>query len=156
MERATFAAGCFWGVEEAFRTLPGVVETAVGYMGGTTEQPTYQQVCSGATGHAEVVEVIFDPAQISYGQLLERFWGKHNPTSLNRQGWDIGTQYRSAIFYHSAEQRRQAEEAKRALEASGVYTEPVVTEIVPAGTFWRAEEYHQQYIRKQSPGFTCR
>ncbi len=155
MERATFAAGCFWGVEEAFRTLPGVVETAVGYMGGTTEQPTYQQVCSGATGHAEVVEVIFDPAQISYGQLLERFWSKHNPTSLNRQGWDIGTQYRSAIFYHNAEQHRQAEEAKKALEASGVYAEPVVTEIAPAGTFWRAEEYHQQYIRKQSPGFTC-
>ena len=155
MARATFAAGCFWGVEEAFRTLDGVQRTEVGYMGGTTENPTYQQVCSGATGHAEVVDIQFDPEVIDYRQLLEKFWNKHNPTTLNRQGWDLGTQYRSAIFYHTDEQRRQAEESKAALDAAGSYADPIVTEIVPAGAFWRAEEYHQQYILKQQPGFRC-
>lgn len=149
-ERATFAAGCFWGVEEAFRSLDGVLETAVGYMGGDVDNPTYQLVCSGETGHAEVVDLVFDPAAISYRQLLERFWRKHNPTTLNRQGWDIGTQYRSAIFYHSEQQRQEAEASRAAFDASDRYTDPVVTEIVPAGPFWRAEEYHQQYLLKQN------
>ena len=155
MEKATFAAGCFWGVEEAFRTLDGVIETTVGYMGGTTANPSYQMVCSGETGHAEVVEVQFDPAVISYQQLLERFWDKHNPTTLNRQGVDFGSQYRSAIFYYSEEQRQQAEAAKGAMDQSGRFDDPIVTEINPAGSFWRAEDYHQKYILKQKPGFTC-
>ena len=155
MDKATFAAGCFWGVEEAFRQLNGVKETAVGYMGGHTESPSYPQVCTGETGHAEVVEVQFDPAVISYPRLLERFWSKHNPTTLNRQGVDIGTQYRSAIFFHSDEQSQLAEESKAALAASGKFSGPIVTEIAPAGPFWRAEEYHQQYIQKQQPGFSC-
>ena len=153
MERATFAGGCFWGVEEAFRTLDGVIETAVGYMGGTTENPTYPVVCSGVTGHAEVVDIKFDPDVISYLQLIEFFWEQHNPTSLNFQGVDVGTQYRSAIFYHSDDQRQQAEEAKNALNGSGKYPIPIVTEITPAGSFWRAEEYHQQYFKKQKPDF---
>ena len=155
MEKATFAAGCFWGVEEAFRTLDGVIETTVGYMGGTTANPSYQMVCSGETGHAEVVEVQFDPTVISYQQLLERFWAKHNPTTLNRQGVDFGSQYRSAIFYYSEEQRQQAEEAKGEMDQSGRFDDPIVTEINPAGSFWRAEDYHQKYILKQKPGFTC-
>ena len=154
MQRATFAAGCFWGVEEAFRTLDGVAETAVGFMGGTTESPSYREVCTGETGHAEVVDLRFDPAVISYAQLLEVFWNKHNPTSLNFQGWDVGSQYRSAIFYHNDEQRRRAEESKAALAASGKYSAPIVTEITPAGPFWRAEDYHQQYVLKNRPG--CR
>jgi peptide-methionine (S)-S-oxide reductase len=154
MERATFAAGCFWGVEETFRTLDGVLETAVGYMGGTLDHPTYKLVCSGETGHAEVVDLTFDPAVISYAQLLDKFWAKHNPTSLNFQGLDVGTQYRSAIFFHSEEQHQQAELSKAALAASGQYSEPIVTEITPAGTFWRAEDYHQQYVRKNKPA--CR
>jgi peptide-methionine (S)-S-oxide reductase len=153
MERATFAGGCFWGVEEAFRTLDGVIETAVGYMGGTTENPTYKVVCSGVTGHAEVVDIKFDPDVISYLQLVEFFWEQHNPTSLNFQGVDVGTQYRSAIFYHSDDQRQQAEESKRTLNVSGKYAIPVVTEITPAGPFWRAEEYHQQYFKKQKSDF---
>ena len=155
MEKATFAAGCFWGVEEAFRTLEGVLETTVGYMGGTTENPSYEQVCTDTTGHAEVVQLQYDPARISYRQLLERFWSKHNPTTPNRQGFDVGTQYRSAIFYHSEEQRRLAEESRAAEEASGRFADPLVTEIVPAMPFWPAEDYHQQYIQKQKPGFTC-
>lgn len=155
MEKATFAAGCFWGVEEAFRTLDGVIETTVGYMGGTTANPSYQMVCSGETGHAEVVEVQFDPAVISYQQLLERFWDKHNPTTLNRQGVDFGSQYRSAIFYYNEEQRLQAEAAKCEMDQSGRFEDPIVTEINPAGSFWRAEDYHQKYILKQKPGFTC-
>ncbi len=155
MKLATFAAGCFWGVEETFRTLDGVVETRVGYMGGTTEQPTYKQVCTDTTGHAEVVEVRYDPAVISYRQLLERFWDKHDPTTLNRQGVDFGTQYRSAVFYHDDEQRRLAEEAKTALDGSGRYDGPIVTEITAAATFWPAEDYHQKYFLKQKPGFTC-
>jgi len=154
-ERATFAAGCFWGVEEAFRTLPGVLETAVGFMGGHTENPTYHQVCTGETGHAEVVDLRFDPAQISYAQLLDRFWGKHNPTCRNYQGFDVGTQYRSAVFYHSEEQRRITEESKATLAASGKYVEPIVTEITPAGPFWLAEDYHQKYLLKNRPGYSC-
>ncbi|MFO7813676.1 MAG: peptide-methionine (S)-S-oxide reductase MsrA [Pelovirga sp.] len=150
MNRATFAAGCFWGVEEKFRVLDGVVQTAVGYMGGDVEHPTYELVCSGETGHAEVVDLEYDPARISYQQLLERFFALHNPTSLNRQGWDIGSQYRSAIFYYNEEQRRLATEMVAAIDASGHYDDPVVTEIVPAPTFWRAEEYHQRYIQKKS------
>jgi len=155
MEKATFAAGCFWGVEEAFRTLDGVLETAVGYMGGHTENPTYHQVCSGETGHAEVVHLKFDPEQISYAQLLDKFWGKHNPTCLNFQGWDVGSQYRSVIFYYSEEQRQIAEESKAQLAASGKYRDPIVTEITSAMPFWRAEEYHQQYVLKNKPGYSC-
>ncbi len=155
MQQATFAAGCFWGVEEAFRKLDGVLKTAVGYMGGVTERPSYQQVCSGETGHAEVVALEYDPTLISYSQLLGRFWSKHNPTCLNFQGWDVGSQYRSAIFYHSAEQRRLAEESKAALAASDRYDSPIVTEITAAGPFWLAEEYHQQYILKQQSGNAC-
>ncbi len=149
MARATFAAGCFWGVEEAFRVLDGVLETAVGYTGGRVAQPTYELVCSGETGHAEAVQIEYDPEWISYDRLLEVFWGKHNPTTLNRQGWDIGDQYRSAIFYHDEEQREAAERSRQLIEASGVYRDPIVTEIVPAETFWRAEDYHQKYILKQ-------
>ena len=150
MNKATFAAGCFWGVEEKFRVLDGVINTAVGYMGGSIEHPTYQLVCSGDSGHAEVVDLEYDPARISYQQLLERFFTLHNPTSLNRQGWDIGSQYRSAIFYYDAEQRQRATEMKATVDASGRYDDPVVTEIVPATSFWRAEEYHQRYIQKKS------
>ncbi len=150
MNRASFAAGCFWGVEEKFRVLEGVIDTAVGYMGGSIEHPTYDLVCSGDSGHAEVVDLEYDPTRISYQQLLERFFTLHNPTSLNRQGWDIGSQYRSAIFYYNAEQRQRAAEMKATVDASGCYDDPVVTEIVPATTFWRAEEYHQRYIQKKS------
>lgn len=154
MERATFAAGCFWGVEELFRTLDGVLETAVGYMGGHTENPTYKEVCTGETGHAEVVDLKFDPAIVSYERLLEKFWAKHNPTSLNRQGPDFGTQYRSAIFFHNDEQRQVAEQSKADLAATDKYSEPIVTEITSAVPFWRAEEYHQQYVLKNKPA--CR
>ena len=153
MARATFAGGCFWGTEEAFRTVDGVIDTAVGYMGGTTENPSYEMVCTGQTGHAEVVDINFDPTVISYPELIEIFWTIHNPTSLNFQGVDTGTQYRTAIFYHNDEQRQQAEESKAALIASGVYELPIVTEITSAGLFWRAEEYHQQYFVKQKPDF---
>ena len=152
MEKATFAAGCFWGVEEAFYDEPGVVATRVGYTGGTLENPTYQQVCSGTSGHAEAVEVSFDPARISYDRLLKIFWQSHDPTQLNRQGPDVGSQYRSAIFYHSEEQRLQAESSREAVDHSGRYQRSVVTEVVPAGTFWQAEEYHQQYHRKNGGG----
>jgi len=152
MEKATFAAGCFWGVEEAFYDEPGVVATRVGYTGGTLENPTYQQVCSGTSGHAEAVEVSFDPAKISYDQLLKIFWQAHDPTQLNRQGPDVGSQYRSAIFYHSEEQRLQAESSREAVDHSGRYQRSVVTEVVPAGAFWQAEEYHQQYHRKNGGG----
>ncbi len=149
MERATFAAGCFWGVEEDFRAIDGVVDALVGYTGGTTPNPTYQQVCSDRTGHAEAVEVTFDPSRVSYEQLLDAFWAMHDPTTPNRQGPDVGSQYRSAIFYHSAQQKAAAEASKAALERSGRYSAPVVTEIVPAPTFWRAEDYHQQYVSKR-------
>ncbi|MEA3545396.1 MAG: peptide-methionine (S)-S-oxide reductase MsrA [Thermodesulfobacteriota bacterium] len=151
MVRATFAAGCFWGVEEVFRTLDGVLKTAVGYMGGTTENPTYEMVWTGMTDHAEVVEISFDPAVISFQQLLELFWANHDPTTLNRQEVDSGTQYRSAIFYHDDKQCQQAEESKTVAAAS--FNDPIVTEITPAEPFWRAEEYHQQYFMKQKSGF---
>lgn len=153
MARATFAGGCFWGTEEAFRTVDGVIDTAVGYMGGTTENPTYEMVCTGRTGHAEVVDINFDPTVISYLQLVEIFWTIHNPTSLNFQGVDSGTQYRTEIFYHDDEQRQQAEVSKAAFDATETYDVPVVTEITHAGPFWRAEEYHQQYFMKQKPDF---
>lgn len=146
---ATFAAGCFWGIEARFRKLPGVIDAAVGYMGGSTEQPTYKQVCTDRTGHAEVVQLQYDPARITYEQLLEAFWSMHDPTALNRQGPDVGTQYRSAIFYHTAQQRDAAEASKKQQDASGRFRRPIVTQIVPAQTFWRAEEYHQQYLAKQ-------
>lgn len=149
METATFGAGCFWGVEETFRQIPGVTATAVGYMGGSVAQPTYEQVCTDRTGHAEVVQVQFDPAVVRYETLLQVFFDNHNPTTLNRQGPDIGTQYRSAVFYHSPAQQAQAEAAKAALQASGRFARPIVTEITPAGTFWQAEEYHQQYLAKR-------
>jgi peptide-methionine (S)-S-oxide reductase len=149
MEKATFGAGCFWGVEAAFRELPGVADVAVGYLGGKLENPTYQDVCSDTTGHAEVVEVTFDPAKIGYDKLLELFWSIHNPTTLNQQGPDVGSQYRSAIFYHSPEQKALAEKSKQALEAAKKFARPVVTEITPTSTFYRAEEYHQQYLAKR-------
>jgi peptide-methionine (S)-S-oxide reductase len=146
---ATFGAGCFWGVEARFRQVPGVVGTAVGYMGGTLERPTYEAVCTDRTGHAEVVQVEYDPARVSYEQLLDVFWDNHDPTTLNRQGPDVGTQYRSAIFFHTPEQQAAALASKEARQASGRYPRPIVTEVVPACTFWRAEEYHQQYLEKR-------
>src|SRR5499425_2213389 len=148
-QKATFGAGCFWGVEETFRKLKGVTATAVGYAGGTKENPTYEDVCTDETGHAEVVQVEFDPAKISYSQLLDVFWANHDPTTLNRQGPDIGTQYRSVIFFHTPEQEAAAKSSKERLQASGKYKRPVVTEIVPAADFWQAEEYHQQYLEKR-------
>ncbi len=149
IEKATFGAGCFWGVETTFRSVKGVTDAAVGYAGGTTENPTYEDVCSDQTGHAEVVQVEFDPAIVSYRELLEVFWANHNPTTLNRQGPDVGTQYRSVIFYHTPEQRATAEESKAALEQSGRFRRPIVTKIEPAPTFYRAEEYHQRYLEKR-------
>jgi peptide-methionine (S)-S-oxide reductase len=147
--KATFGAGCFWGVEEAFRQVPGVTDTAVGYSGGTTADPTYQDVCTDRTGHAEVVQVEYDPAKVSYDQLLDVFWRIHDPTTLNRQGPDVGTQYRSAIFYHTPEQEAAARASKDRLQASGRFRRPIVTEITPAGPFYRAEEYHQRYVQKR-------
>ncbi|MFA7237786.1 MAG: peptide-methionine (S)-S-oxide reductase MsrA [Phycisphaeraceae bacterium] len=155
-EQATFAAGCFWGVEEAFRTLTGVTGTQVGYTGGHTEKPTYEQVCTDATGHAEAVLITFDPDTITYEQLLDVFWRCHRPTQLNRQGPDIGTQYRSAIFYHCPEQHAMAERTMNALATGGKYDQPIVTRIVPAATFWPAEEYHQHYLLKHGQaGASC-
>ena len=148
-EKATFGAGCFWGVEETFRTLKGVTSTAVGYAGGTKDNPSYEDVCSDETGHAEVVQVEFDPSQISYDQLLDVFWSSHNPMTLNRQGPDVGTQYRSVIFYHSPEQKAAAEASKQKLTASGKFNRPIVTQIEAAPKFWRAEEYHQRYLEKR-------
>jgi peptide-methionine (S)-S-oxide reductase len=145
---ASFAAGCFWGVEEAFRCVKGVVETEVGYMGGTTKNPTYEEVCTGKTGHAETVHLKFDPKTISYGELLDIFWSIHDPTQLNRQGPDFGSNYRSIIFYHSPEQRKLAVASRERLEKSGKYGGRIVTEIIPAAVFWRAEEYHQKYEMK--------
>lgn len=149
LERATFGAGCFWGVEVTFRNVEGVVDVAVGYEGGDREKPTYEDVCTGSTGHAEVVEVVFDPTLVSYDTLLNVFWDNHNPTELNRQGPDIGTQYRSAVFTHSEQQREIAEASRFALISSGRFTRPIETVIEPATTFWRAEEYHQQYLEKR-------
>ena len=151
---ATFGAGCFWRVEETFRVLPGVLTTAVGYMGGETSDPTYQDVCTDTTGHAEVIHLAFDPTVISYGHLLEVFWKNHNPTTLNRQGPDMGRQYRSVIFFHSDEQAKIARASLDALTASAHFAEPIVTEIVPASAFYRAEEYHQRYLEKRGGG-TC-
>ena len=148
-EKATFGAGCFWGVEETFRNVKGVLSTSVGYAGGTQENPTYQAVCTDKTGHAEVVQVEFDPSQVSYDQLLDVFWSNHNPTTLNRQGPDVGTQYRSVIFYHSPEQHASANASKEKLEKSGRFNRPIVTQIEPAPTFWCAEEYHQRYLQKR-------
>ncbi|MDQ2868955.1 MAG: peptide-methionine (S)-S-oxide reductase MsrA [Verrucomicrobiota bacterium] len=146
---ATFGAGCFWGVEAAFQKLPGVKGTAVGYAGGTTLNPTYEDVCSDETGHAEVVQLEFDPAQISYRQLLDVFWANHDPTTLNRQGPDAGRQYRSVIFYHSPEQKAEAENSKAQLERTGKFKRPIVTFIEAAPKFYRAEEYHQGYLEKR-------
>jgi peptide-methionine (S)-S-oxide reductase len=148
-EKATFAAGCFWGVEAAFRQIPGVLATAVGYIGGRTKNPTYEDVCTDGTGHAEAVEVEFDPNRVSYQQLLDVFWKEHDPTQLNRQGPDVGTQYRSGIFFHNPAQQAAAIASKEALEKSGRYRRPIVTEIVPAPEFYRAEDYHQQYLEKR-------
>ena len=149
LEKATFAAGCFWGVEEAFRQAKGVLETKVGYTGGRFQEPTYEDVCSDKTGHAEAVEVTYDSSQVTFGQLLDLFWSIHDPTTMNRQGPDVGTQYRSAIFFHSPEQEAQAREAVGRLNSSGKFARPVVTEIVPAAEFWPAEEYHQKYYEKK-------
>ena len=146
-EKATFGAGCFWGVEETFRKLKGVISTAVGYAGGNKNNPSYEDVCTDETGHAEVVEVEFDPSQISYEQLLDVFWSNHNPTTLNRQGPDVGIQYRSVIFYHSPEQKAAAEKSK--IEKTAKFPRPIVTQIEPAPKFWRAEEYHQRYLEKR-------
>jgi peptide-methionine (S)-S-oxide reductase len=147
--KATFAAGCFWGVEEVFRNTPGVISTQVGYTGGHTENPSYEEVCTDRTGHAEAVEVEYDPQRISYRELLDVFWANHDPTTPNRQGPDVGTQYRSAIFVHNEEQEREAQASRDALASSGKLRRPIVTEIVKAGPFYRAEEYHQQYLAKR-------
>ncbi len=148
-ENATFGAGCFWGVEETFRKLKGVVSTAVGYAGGTKDNPTYEDVCTDETGHAEVVEVEFNPSQITYDELLDVFWSNHNPTTLNRQGPDVGRQYRSVIFYHSPEQKSAAEASRERIDKSGRFRSPIVTKIERAPPFWRAEEYHQRYLEKR-------
>ncbi|RZN49484.1 peptide-methionine (S)-S-oxide reductase [archaeon] len=151
MEKATFAAGCFWGVQAAFDEISGVVRTLAGYTGGMTTDPTYKDVCSGRTGHAEAVEATYDPSIVSYDELLDIFWRIHDPTTLNRQGPDVGSQYRSAIFYHNDTQRKKALDSKHALEKTGRYSKRVVTEIVAAGPFYPAEDYHQHYLRKR-PG----
>ncbi|BCR05032.1 peptide-methionine (S)-S-oxide reductase [Desulfuromonas versatilis] len=151
-QKATFAAGCFWGVEEAFRRVQGVLGTRVGYTGGSLARPSYQDVCSGRTGHAEAVEVTFDPEVVSFERLLQFFWDIHDPTTLNRQGPDIGSQYRSAIFFHDAEQQEQALVSKGQLEGKNPGGRPVVTQVVPAAEFWPAEEYHQQYYAKRGGG----
>lgn len=147
--KATFGAGCFWGVEAAYRQIPGVLATQVGFEGGHTENPSYRDVCSHTTGHAEVVQVEYDPARVSYDHLLQVFWENHDPTQLNRQGPDVGDQYRTVIFYHTPEQQAEAEASKAALAASGKYRKPIVTQIVPAEPFYLAEEYHQQYLEKR-------
>ena len=152
MDIATFGAGCFWGVEETFRQIPGVLDTKVGYAGGSLENPSYQQVCSDRTGHAEVVQVRFDPAQVSYERLLDVFWNAHDPTTLNRQGPDVGTQYRSVIFFHSPEQEAAAKKSLQELARSGRFRRPIVTKIEPAPTFYEAEDYHQRYLEKQGLG----
>jgi peptide-methionine (S)-S-oxide reductase len=148
-ETATFAAGCFWGVEEAFRTLPGVIATTVGYTGGSQREPSYQEVCTGTTGHAEAVRVEFDPEQVSYDQLLDVFWQNHVPTQVDRQGPDRGTQYRTEVFVHGPEQEAAARASKEREEASGRHRRPIATRITPAADFWPAEDYHQQYLAKR-------
>jgi peptide-methionine (S)-S-oxide reductase len=149
MAKATFAAGCFWGVEATFRQLPGVTATRVGYIGGNTVTPTYKDVCTDTTGHAEAVEIDYDPAKLSYDQLLDVFWENHDPTQLNRQGPDFGKQYRTAIFCHSPEQEVAAKSSKEKLGKSGRFSKPIMTQIVPATTFYEAEDYHQQYLEKR-------
>lgn len=149
MPKATFGAGCFWGVEATFRRMDGVLSTAVGYMGGTMKNPTYEDVCTDETGHAEVVQVDYDPARVSYDALLKMFWENHDPTTPNRQGPDVGTQYRSVIFFHTPEQEAAAKASKEKLQKTGVYKRPIVTEVAPASEFYRAEEYHQQYLEKR-------
>jgi peptide-methionine (S)-S-oxide reductase len=149
MDKATFAAGCFWGVEETFRQVKGVTGTRVGYTGGKIPNPTYEAVCSHGTGHAEAIEIEFEPTQVSYEDLLEIFWQNHDPTQVNRQGPDVGDQYRSAIFVHSPEQEKAARASKERLEQSGRHRRPIVTQIVPATTFWPAEDYHQRYVEKR-------
>jgi peptide-methionine (S)-S-oxide reductase len=154
-ETAIFAAGCFWGIEETFRTAEGVIATEVGYTGGKTVDPTYEQICTGRTGHAEAVRVEFDPDIVDYDALVEMFWTVHDPTTLNRQGWDRGTQYRSAIYFNSDEQRRKAMASRERMGASGRLSRPIVTEITGATAFFRAEEYHQKYVMKGGPA-ACR
>jgi peptide-methionine (S)-S-oxide reductase len=149
MEKATFGAGCFWGVEARFQQVPGVVETAVGYAGGALENPTYKDVCTDSTGHAEVVDLTFDPQKVSYQALLDLFFELHDPTQVNRQGPDWGTQYRTVIFFHSPEQEAAAREVIARLDAGRQYAKPIATQVVPAGPFWRAEEYHQKYLEKR-------
>ncbi len=149
MEKATFGAGCFWGVEATFRRVKGVIDAAVGYAGGALENPTYRDVCTKQTGHAEVVEVTYDPDEVSYDELLEVFWNNHNPTTLNRQGPDVGSQYRSAIFFHTPDQETVAQASLERLDRSDRFRTPIVTEVTPASTFYRAEEYHQQYLEKR-------
>jgi len=155
MKKATFGAGCFWGVEAMFRKVPGVTDAVSGYTGGTLTNPTYEDVCSSETGHVEAVEVMYDEVVVGYERLLAVFWNNHNPTTLNQQGPDHGSQYRSAIFYHDGEGKRQAEESKRNLEASGRWPHPIVTEIVPAEIFYKAEEYHQRYFEKKGIEPNC-
>lgn len=154
-ETATLAGGCFWGMEEIIREIPGVLDTEVGYTGGSVPDATYEQVKTGRTGHAEAIQVVFDPAKLSYEDLLKWFFRMHDPTTLNRQGNDIGSQYRSAIFFHSEAQRVAAEKIKREVDSSGKWKKPVVTEIVPAVPFYSAEKYHQDYLRKNPGGYTC-
>ncbi len=155
MDKAAFGAGCFWGVEAAFRKVRGVKSTEVGYSGGTVENPTYKDVCTGRTGHAEAVKVEYDPAELSYEKLLDVFWGCHDPTTPHRQGPDVGTQYRSAIFFHTPEQEGAARASQEKLQAGDRHTRPIVTEIIPASEFYRAEEYHQQYLEKRGQA-SCR
>jgi peptide-methionine (S)-S-oxide reductase len=155
MEIATFGAGCFWGVESVFEQVDGVVATKVGYTGGFTDAPSYEDVCSHRTGHAEAVEVTFDPTRVSYDKLLDIFWMNHDPTQVNRQGPDVGDNYRTVIFYHSPEQEAAAIASKKRLEESGRYKRPIATEIVPAGKFWDAEEYHQKYFSRRGIASTC-
>ncbi len=154
-ELATFAAGCFWGVESTFRQIEGVKNTRVGYSGGQYENPTYKDVCSDKTGHAEAIEIVFNPEVVSYEDLLEIFWKIHDPTTPNRQGWDIGSQYRSAIFHHNEDQKEKALKSKQNLEDSKRYKRPIVTQIVPFSKFWEAEEYHQQYNEKRGIKSSC-
>jgi peptide-methionine (S)-S-oxide reductase len=153
IQKAIFAAGCFWGVEANFRKVEGVISTRVGYIGGQFTKPTYKDVCSHKTGHAEAVEISFDPSKVSYDELLDIFWSNHDPTTVNRQGPDVGSQYRSAIFYLNSEQKDKALSSKTKLEASKRFKKPIVTQIIPASAFWEAEEYHQQYVEKRKNRF---
>jgi peptide-methionine (S)-S-oxide reductase len=152
LETATFGAGCFWGVEETFRQVDGVVSTTVGYLGGNYPNPSYKDVCSGKTGHAEVVQITYDPSRVTYEELLDIFWRSHDPTTLNRQGPDVGLQYRSAVFFHTPEQEAAARRSKEEQDRAGRFRNPIVTEITPASAFYRAEDYHQQYLAKRGMG----